>query len=119
MNTTEQIDKMAASLGDWRGEYFTKLRGIINSADTDIKEEVKWSTAVWTKDGLVCAIGAFKDHVKLNFFKGAKLTDPKKLINAGFDAKDHRSINFNDGDRIDEKGIKALVQEAIALNTNK
>jgi hypothetical protein len=76
------INGKIASLGDWRGQTLARLRDLIHEADPDIIEEWKWGTAVWTHDGLVCSVGAFKDHVKLSFFKGAALDDPEGLFNA-------------------------------------
>ena len=70
-NPSQLISDKIASLGDWRGQTLARLRRLIHEADPDIVEEWKWGTAVWTHDGLVCSAGAFKDHVKLNFFKGA------------------------------------------------
>jgi hypothetical protein len=116
MSPSEKIDQMIAMFPDWRGDVLKILRKTINSTDSEIKEEWKWATAVWTKNGLVCATSAFKNHVKINFFKGASLQDPNKLINAGHDSKDHRAIDFYEGDKIDEEGIRELVREAIALN---
>jgi hypothetical protein len=85
------ITNMIAELDDWRGKLFARLRKLILEAAPDLTEEWKWNTAVWTSNGLVCAAGAFKDHVKLNFFKGASLKDPKRLFNAGLDAKATRA----------------------------
>ncbi|HEY3290302.1 MAG TPA: DUF1801 domain-containing protein, partial [Anaerolineae bacterium] len=79
-------------------------------------EEWKWDTAVWTNKGLVCAGGVFKDHVKLNFFKGASLKDPKGLFNAGLDAKATRAIDLNEGDAIDATGLQDLIREAVDFN---
>ena len=76
----------------------------------------KWGTAVWTSNGLVCAAGAFKDHVKVNFFKGASLPDPKGLFNAGLEAKGTRAIDFHEGDKIDAPALKALIRTAVAYN---
>src|SRR5262249_56379655 len=85
-------------------------------AGRDIAEEWKWGTGVWTSKGLVWSAGAFKDHVKLNFFKGASLKDPKRLFNAGLDAKATRAIDFNEGDKIDATALKALIRAAVACN---
>ena len=71
---------------------------------------------MWTHDGLVCSAGAFKDHVKLNFFKGTSLKDPKGMFNAGLDAKNTRAIDFSEGDNIDASGLKSLIRAAIAHN---
>jgi len=87
MNASKLIDKQIADLGDWRSKVFARLRKLINAADPDIIEDWKWNTAVWNRDGMVCAVGGFKDHVKVNFFKGAFLEDPHGLFNAGLEAK--------------------------------
>jgi hypothetical protein len=81
------IDDHIAALGDWRGELMAELRRLILEADQAISEEWKWNTPVWAHHGLVCAVAAFKGHVKLTFFKGASLDDPDRLFNAGLDAK--------------------------------
>jgi hypothetical protein len=117
MNPSELIDKQIADLPDWRGKLIARLRKIILKAHPDIAEDWKWDTAVWTHKGNVCAAGAFKDHVKLNFFKGASLKDPKKLFNAGLDAKASRSIDFHTGDAVDEPALKELSREAAAYNS--
>jgi hypothetical protein len=116
MNASKLIDRQIADLGDWRGKVFARLRKLINAADPDIVEDWKWNTAVWNKDGMVCAVGGFKDHVKLNFFKGASLEDTHRLFNAGLEAKTTRAIDFHEGDKIDEPALKNLVCAAVALN---
>jgi hypothetical protein len=93
-----------------------RLRKLILEAAPDITEEWKWDTAVWSQNGLVCSAGAFKDHVKLNFFKGASLKDPKGLFNAGLDAKATRAIDFGEGDDIDVSALKDLMRSAVAHN---
>ena len=97
MDPSELIDKQIAELGDWRGEMLARLRELIHAAAPDITEEWKWGTAVYTQKGLVCAASAFKDHAKLNFFKGASLEDPKGFFNTGLEAKAMRSIDFQSG----------------------
>ena len=97
-NTAQLITNMIAELGDWRGKVLARLRKVILDAEPDLTEEWKWGTAVWTNNGLVCSAGAFKDHVKVNFFKGVSLKDPKRLFNAGLDAKSTRAIDFTEGD---------------------
>ncbi|HMB91616.1 MAG TPA: DUF1801 domain-containing protein [Rhodothermales bacterium] len=87
MTASQQIDQQIARLDDWRGDMLAKLRNVINDADPDLTEAWKWNTAVWTHHGNVCAIGAFKNHVKVNFFNGADLEDPEGLFNAGLDPK--------------------------------
>ncbi len=119
MDVSKQIDAMIAGVDDWRGDLLVRLRKLINAASPELTEEWKWGVPVWTAGGLVCAISAFKDHVKMNFFKGVKLPDPQGLINAGLESKDHRSIDFAEGDTVNEEGIKELVQEAVKLNKEK
>jgi hypothetical protein len=113
------IDERIAELDDWRGELMARLRTIINQAEPRLKEEWKWGTAVWTFKGNVVGMGAFKEGVKLNFFKGASLPDPQKIFNAGFDAKASRAIDFAKGDRVNEEALRDLVRTAAAENAGK
>src|SRR5436190_16110026 len=113
---SQLITNQIAELGDWRGPLIARLRKLILEADPDMTEEWKWDTAVWTHNGLVCSTGAFKDHVKLNFFKGASLKDPKHLFNAGLEAKATRAIDFSERDKINEPALKELVRAAVAYN---
>ena len=92
------------------------MRDLIHKADPDIREEWKWGTAAWSHDGMVCSAGTFKDHVKLNFFRGAALDDPKGLFNAGLDAQATRAIDFGEKDAIDEEAVSDLIRAAVALN---
>ena len=119
MNASDLIDKQIAELGDWRGPIFARLRALIHDADPEIAEEWKWSTGIFSHSGMVCAVGAFKDHVKLNFFQGAVLDDPHKLFNAGLDAKKTRAIDLYAGDAVDEPALKELIRAAVALNSTK
>jgi len=114
---SQRITNMIAELADWRGKLIVRLRKLILEAAPTITEEWKWNTAVWTSNGMICAAGAFKDHVKLNFFKGASLKAPKHSFNAGLDAKATRAIDFTEGDKIDETALKALIREAVAYNS--
>ena len=116
---SEQIDKQIADLGGWRGGLLARLRTLIHEADPNIVEEWKWGTGVFTDHGMVCAIAGFKDHVKLNFFQGASLQDPHGLFNAGLDAKATRSIDFHEGEAVDEPSLRALIQAAVAINAVK
>ena len=116
MNPTELIDKQIADLGDWRGKTLAQLRQLIHAAAPEITEEWKWGTGVYTQKGLVCAASAFKDHAKLNYFKGAALEDPKGLFNAGLDAKAIRSIDFHQGDVLEETALQDLIRAAVAYN---
>ena len=116
MTPSQLITRQIEDLGDWRGKLLARLRELILEAAPDITEEWKWDTAVWSQNGLVCSAGAFKDHVKLNFFKGASLNDPKGLFNAGLDAKATRAIDFSQGDDLDESALKDLIRTAVAYN---
>jgi hypothetical protein len=116
MTPSQLITKQIAELTDWRGKMYARLRELILDAAPDITEEWKWDTAVWSEKGLVCSVGVFKDHVKLNFFKGASLKDPKGLFNAGLDAKATRAIDFREGDDIDAPALENLIRSAVAYN---
>ena len=116
MNPSQRITNYTAELAGWRGQMLARLRKLILEADPDIAEEWKWDTPVWSRKGNVVAIGAFKDHVKLNFFKGAALNDPHGLFNAGLDAKASRAIDIHEGDSINEAALQALVRAAVAHN---
>ena len=116
LKPSQLITNQIAELGDWRGRMLSRLRTVILESDPDITEEWKWNTAVWTRAGLVCSAGAFKDHVKLNFFNGAFLKDPKGMFNAGLDAKNTRATDFSQGDNIDASTLKDLIRAAVAHN---
>ncbi|MEK7571815.1 MAG: DUF1801 domain-containing protein [Patescibacteria group bacterium] len=113
------IDKRIAEFPDWRGKIFAQLRNLINTSDPTIEEGWKWDTAVWSHNELVCAIGVFKETVKLNFFQGAALDDPKDLFNAGLEAKKTRAIDFRENDPLDGAAIQELIKAAIAFNNAK
>ena len=116
MNPSEHITSHIDSLADWRGPLLTRLRRLIGAAGPGLVEDWKWSTPVWSGRGNVVAVGAFQDHVKINFFKGAALADPKGLFNAGLEAKATRAIDLHEGDRLDEAAFKDLVRAAVALD---
>lgn len=117
-DASQQIDKEIAETTDWRGPIYKRLRELIHEAEPKITEEWKWNCAVFTNNGLVCAVSPFKAHVGVNFFKGAALADPNKLFNSGLDAKTMRTIKFLEGDQINESGFKELVQAAVKLNAS-
>ena len=113
---SQLITNRIAELADWRGKMLARLRKLILAASPGIAEEWKWGTAVWSHKGNVVAVGAFKDHLKINFFKGAALKDPHGLFNAGLEAKAMRAIDLHAGDAIDEAALQALVRAAVAHN---
>ena len=116
---SQNITNHIAALADWRGTMLARLRQLVLEADPAMVEEWKWDTPVWSHHGNVVAAGAFKDHVKLNFFKGASLEDPHSLFNAGLDAKATRAIDIHEGDTINEPALQELIRAAVAHNASK
>ena len=112
------ITNHIAELADWRGKLLARLRKLILAVDPDIVEEWKWGTPVWSHKGNVVAVGAFQDHIKVNFFKGVSLPDPHGLFNAGLDAKASRAIDFHEGDKLNEPALKELIRAAVAQNVS-
>ena len=120
MNASERIDKNESqNLMTGVASSLPRVRALIHEADPDIIEEWKWDTGVWSHNGLVCAVGAFKDHLKVNFFKGASLEDPHGLFNAGLEAKATRAIDLYERDTLSESALKDLIRAAVAYNANK
>jgi hypothetical protein len=119
LTASQNIDKFIKELTDWRGKWIAKFRDLILKTAPEVTEEWKWGVPVWAYKGNVVASGVFKDHVKLNFFKGASLKDPKKLFNAGLEAKATRAIDISEGDKLDETALKDLIRQAVALNSGK
>jgi hypothetical protein len=115
-DASERISELISSLGDWRGDMLVQLREVVREADPEAAEQWKWNTPVWSHGGLLCAVAAFNDHVKMNFFEGAALADPDGLFNAGLDAKSTRSIDLREGDVIDAAALKRMVGRAVAHN---
>ena len=122
---SELIDQTIKALGDWRGETLAKLRTLINQADPDVVEEVKWrkpsnsmlGVPVWEHDGMICTGETYKAAVKLTFAKGASVEDPSGLFNASLEGNLRRAVDFHQGDVIDEEAFKALIRAAVAVNT--
>ena len=118
LTPSQYIDKAIKDTPDWRGKMLARLRKLIHEAFPDITEDWKWDTPVYAHKGNVLATGVFKDHVKLNFFKGALLDDPKKLFNAGLEAKTSRGIDLSEDSNIDEAALKDLIRAAVAFNVS-
>lgn len=118
LTPSQHIDNHIKELGDWRGNTLARLRKLVLESAPELMEEWKWDTPVWAYKGNVVAGGVFKDHVKLNFFKGASLADPKGLFNAGLDAKASRSIDFQEDSQIDEPALRDLIRTAVAYNAS-
>jgi hypothetical protein len=113
---SELIDAKIEGLGDWRGEMLSRLRALIKEADPEVVEEWKWTTPVWSHNGLLCTGETYKDKVKMTFAKGASLADPSGLFNSSLEGNVRRAIDFHKGDKLDEKALKALIRAAVALN---
>jgi len=116
LTPAQHITQTIADLGDWRGQRLAQLRELILATDSALAEDWKWETPVWVCNGNVLAAGVFKDHVKLNFFKGAALVDAHGLFNAGLEAKATRAIDYAEGDAINESALTDLIRAAVALN---
>lgn len=117
---SELIDARIEQLDDWRGETLSRLRALIRQADPAVVEEWKWrGVPVWSHDGLICTGETYKHVVKLTFLKGARITDPTKLFNSSLEGNARRAIDFHEGDEVDESAFKALIREAVALNTSR
>src|ERR1700745_1805188 len=116
-NASELIDARIEELGDWRGEKLGEVRGVIKEADPEIVEEWKWAkatspgTPVWSHNGGICTGEAYKDVVKLTFFKGASLSDPSGLFNASLEGKVRRAIDIREKDDLDVEALKSLIRE--------
>ena len=120
MNPSERIDQLIAKLTDWRGKIFAGVRKSILEADREIIEEWKWmGSPVWSRDGIIAVANAHKGKVKLTFAYGARLRDPDKLFNAGFEGNMRRAIDFFEGDKINERALKNLVRAAVEYNQIK
>ncbi len=117
MNPSKQIDELIADIPDWRGNTFATIRKTILAADPEIVEEFKWmGSPLWSRDGMIAVANAFKAKVNVTFAYGAKLPDPDKLFNSGFGGNTRRAIDFFEGDKVNERALKALVRAAIDYN---
>jgi hypothetical protein len=120
VNASEQIDRLIAGIADWRGNTLASVRKTILEADKEIVEEWKWmGSPVWSRDGIVAVGNAHKGKVKLTFMYGAKLADPGKLFNAGFEGNERRAIDFFEGDKVNARALKDLIRAAIEYNQAK
>jgi hypothetical protein len=125
-SASEQIDAIIQKQSDWRGQRLAQLRALIQQADPAVVEEVKWKkpsrpegVPVWSHNGNICIADILKNAVRLTFPKGAQMKDPNKLFNTRLDSKTVRAIDFHESDLIDEAALKALILDAVRLNTAK
>ena len=118
-SASELISKRIAELGDWRGETLGRIRKLINEAEPDVVEEWKWmGTPIWSHDGIICTGESYKNAVKLTFARGASLKDPARLFNSSLDGNVRRAIDIHEGETVDASAFRALVRDAIALNSS-
>ena len=117
---SQLIDARIKELSDWRGKMLSQLRTLIKQADPEVVEEWKWrGVPVWSHAGIICTGETYKSVVKMTFAKGASLEDPSALFNSSLEGNTRRAIDFHEGDKVDEKALKALIRAAVALNTSK
>jgi hypothetical protein len=117
-SASEAIDERIKELGDWRGAMLGRLRALIKAADPGVVEEWKWGGPVWSHDGLICTGESYKSSVKLTFAKGAFVKDPSGLFNSSLEGNLRRAIDFREGEKINEKAVKALIKAAVKLNAS-
>jgi len=116
---SQLIDARIKELSDWRGEMLARIRILIKQADPEVVEEWKWrGVPVWSHAGMICTGETYKNVVKMTFAKGASLEDPSGLFNSSLEGNTRRAIDFHEGDKIDEKALKALIRASVALNTS-
>jgi hypothetical protein len=115
-SASQLIDGRTEELGDWRGEMLSRLRALIKQADPEVVEEWKWGGPVWSHGGLICTGETYKKAVKMTFPKGAALDDPSGLFNSSLEGNVRRAIDFHEGEKIDEEGLKGLIRAAVELN---
>lgn len=117
---SRMIDERIKELGDWRGKMLAHIRALIKQADPEVVEEWKWrGVPVWEHDGIICTGETYKNVVKMTFAKGASLEDPSGLFNSSLDGNTRRAIDFHEGEKIDEKALKALIRAAVTLNAKR
>jgi hypothetical protein len=116
-SASDLIDARIEELGDWRGEMLSRLRTLIKDAVPGVAEEWKWrGTPVWSHNGMICTGETYKKVVKMTFAKGAALEDPSGLFNSSLEGNTRRAIDFHEGEKLNERALKALIRAAAALN---
>jgi hypothetical protein len=119
-SASERISQKIAELGDWRGQTLSRMRKLIKEADPAVVEEWKWmGTPIFSHDGIICTGESYKKVVKLTFAKGAFLKDPARLFNSSLEGNLRRAIDIHEGEEVDAAAFKALVRQAVALNTSR
>ncbi len=119
-SASRMIDERIKELGDWRGKMLSRLRALVKQADPEVVEEWKWrGVPVWSHDGLICTGETYKNVVKMTFARGAALEDPASLFNSSLEGNTRRAIDFHEGEKVDEKALKALIRAAAVLNSSR
>ena len=125
-SAAREVDARIQQLVDWRGEMLARLRALIRQADPEVEEECKWKkpsnplgVPVWSHSGIICTGETHKSVVKMTFAKGAFLDDPAGLFNSSLEGNLRRAIDFREGDKVNEKALKALIRAAVVLNTSE
>ena len=125
-SASNEVDARIHELADWRGEMLARLRAVIKQADPEVVEECKWKkpsnprgVPVWSHDGMICTGETHKSVVKMTFAKGAFLDDPSGLFNSSLEGNLRRAIDLHEGDKVNEKALKALIRAAVVLNKSK
>lgn len=116
-SASELISQRIVELGGWRGKTLARMRKLIQEADPDVVEEWKWGNPVWSHDGIICTGESYKKAVKLTFLKGASLPDPARLFNSSLEGNARRAIDIPEGEEVDAAAFKALIRQAVALNS--
>ncbi len=116
--TSSQTDTWFQSLNDFAKPLCEKLRDIVHRAAPDLEEVMRWSVPCYKGKGLVCAIGAFKEHVNLHFFRGAELHDPRGLFLKDTDNAASRTIQFRTAVELQPAPLRDLIQRAVKLDAS-
>src|SRR5213080_632416 len=116
---SQLIDARIKEPSDWRGETLARVRMLIKQADPEVIEEWKWrGVPLWSHAGMICTGETYKNVVKMTFAKCASLEDPSGLFNSSLEGNTRRAIDFPEGDKIDEKALKALIRAAVVPNAS-
>lgn len=121
--TSSQVEENIQAIGGWRAETLAEVRRLIHEAVPTIEEDCKWikptnplGVPTWSCGGIICTGEAYKQVVKLTFVRGASLNDPHRLFNASLDGGTRRAIDIREGEPLDAKAFKSLIQSAVEEN---
>lgn len=121
--TSSRVDEKIHSIGGWRAETLAVIRRLIHEAIPAVEEDCKWvkptnplGVPTWSYGGIICTGESYKQVVKLTFARGAFLEDPHRLFNASLDGGTRKAIDIREGETLDAKAFKTLLQAAGAEN---